>query len=234
MNISFSDFEKFKAPVSMWCVKHIYQNMSYPFFLLAYKCRLSPNTVTVLSLLFFIFGGFFFVAGWYLYTLVFWVISYVLDCTDGSLARATKKTSVFGAFLDVSIDRFCSTVYLLLIYSKLSLGYSFSDIQHWIVMCGAVGIVYNSFISMLRVHYFPWLKGYAKRAGAGVKFKILKITYEALDTGNVYVLTCLAFYFEAWFEVFLFYFILTGLIIAYNFWILFHEKQTTLREREYE
>ncbi|MEZ9145875.1 CDP-alcohol phosphatidyltransferase family protein [Vibrio sp. 10N.286.52.C3] len=208
--------------------------MSYPVFLLAYKFKLSPNTVTVLSLLFFIIGGFFFVDGGYLYTLFFWVMSYVLDCTDGSLARATKKTSVFGAFLDVSVDRLCSIVYLLLIYSKLSLGYSFSDIQHWVVIFGAVGIVYNSFISMLRVHYFPWLKGYAKRAGLGLKFKILKIIYETLDTGNVYVLTCLAFYFGVWFEIFLFYFVLTGLIIAYNFWILFHDKRLIDSECKYE
>ncbi|WP_434566502.1 CDP-alcohol phosphatidyltransferase family protein [Vibrio chagasii] len=225
MNISFADFCKFKAPVSMWCVKHIYQNMSYPLFLLAYNFRLSPNTITLLSLVFFVSGGFFFVVGWYLYTLFFWVASYVLDCTDGSLARATKKTSVFGAFLDVSVDRLCSIVYLLLIYSKLSLDHGLSEIQHWVVISGAVGIVYNSFISMLRVHYFPWLKGYAKKVGTGITFRILKVTYETLDTGNVYVLTCLSFYFGVWFEVFLFYLILTGLIIAYNFWILFNEKR---------
>jgi phosphatidylglycerophosphate synthase len=32
------------------------------------------------------------------------LLSYVLDCTDGQLARATHRTSAVGAWLDVSVD----------------------------------------------------------------------------------------------------------------------------------
>lgn len=45
-------------------------------------------------------------AGWLpgLLALVFWQLSYILDCADGQVARATGKKSDFGARVDVLVD----------------------------------------------------------------------------------------------------------------------------------
>lgn len=47
-------------------------------------------------------------AGWLpgLLALVLWQLSYVLDCADGQVARATGKASSFGARVDVLVDFF--------------------------------------------------------------------------------------------------------------------------------
>lgn len=45
-------------------------------------------------------------SGWApgLVALLFWQLAYVLDCADGQIARATGKTSSFGARVDILVD----------------------------------------------------------------------------------------------------------------------------------
>lgn len=45
-------------------------------------------------------------SGWIpgLVALILWQLSYVLDCADGQVARATSKTSSFGARVDLLVD----------------------------------------------------------------------------------------------------------------------------------
>lgn len=77
----------------------------------SYKLGFTPNQLTVAS---GVFSGFAFVSALILppdsLTLsilaifVFSQSSYLLDCADGQLARATNTRSEFGAFLDIGID----------------------------------------------------------------------------------------------------------------------------------
>lgn len=77
----------------------------------SYKLGFTPNQLTVAS---GVFSGFAFVSALILppdslalSILAIFVLSqasYLLDCADGQLARATNTQSEFGAFLDVGID----------------------------------------------------------------------------------------------------------------------------------
>ncbi len=72
------------------------------------KTRISPNQVTFLSLLTFVGAMVWLALGHGRQTLVYAVLilelSYVLDCTDGQLARLTHRSSPVGAHLDFLMD----------------------------------------------------------------------------------------------------------------------------------
>lgn len=80
--------------------------------------RVTPNMVTVMSLILFLTGVPFFAFSYgSYYFLVIGVIitqfAYVLDCTDGELARYKKMSSKFGAWLDSTFDRIKESVVFL-------------------------------------------------------------------------------------------------------------------------
>ncbi len=70
------------------------------------RTGVSPNTLTVLSLL---FGFMAFLSIYYFSSIplyiLFVVVMGLMDALDGALARLTGKTTRFGAFLDSTIDR---------------------------------------------------------------------------------------------------------------------------------
>jgi len=84
------------------------------------RLGVSPNTVTLFSMILLITGVILL-----LYTssillfIVFIALSSLLDALDGALARLTGRTSVFGAFIDSTIDRVNDA---LMIVSLLYLG----------------------------------------------------------------------------------------------------------------
>ena len=78
-----------------------------------HRLGISPNAVSytgfALTLLSagLLAGGFFITGG------ILLTVASLLDLVDGSLARATKQSSRFGAFLDSTLDRYSESVTLL-------------------------------------------------------------------------------------------------------------------------
>ena len=81
-----------------------------PFFILI---RFSPNTVSLLSLIFGILSFFSIVVGNISISILFIFFSIIVDYTDGNLARYLSKTSFFGRFIDGVIDIFVITLFRL-------------------------------------------------------------------------------------------------------------------------
>ena len=88
---------------------YIFQRLGGAVAFVAYKSRLSPNIITVLGGL---IGSY---AIWQFSTLPLGMVEtihlsmifsfvYILDCTDGQLARATGKTSKSGKWFDIGVD----------------------------------------------------------------------------------------------------------------------------------
>ena len=69
------------------------------------KTRVTPNHVTVASMLCGLLCGFCYSLGWFLIGSVLLFLSHVLDCTDGNLSRAKDMFSSLGKWLDVVGDR---------------------------------------------------------------------------------------------------------------------------------
>lgn len=72
------------------------------FFL---KTPITPNQVTITSILCGVFAGFLIGFGFFLTGSMFLFVSHVLDCTDGNLARAKGSFSSSGKWLDMIGDR---------------------------------------------------------------------------------------------------------------------------------
>ncbi len=76
-----------------------------PIITLLLSLSISPNLLTILSLLFAGFGFFFFSRGNFLFGGFSLIMISLFDTLDGELARQKNATSRKGAFLDSVIDR---------------------------------------------------------------------------------------------------------------------------------
>lgn len=90
--------------------KYVSLNIAKPFTFLFYTLKISPNSVTVLSLLVALAAvGMLFLQGNAVISgLLFMVLlqlSYALDCSDGQLARLTGRQTLQGAWFDLLMDR---------------------------------------------------------------------------------------------------------------------------------
>jgi hypothetical protein len=71
------------------------------------KIGVTPNTVTWLSLVFYVLGGVCFWQGTYVYGLIgalLFLLGLLADATDGKMARLTDNCSYMGIWLDNNID----------------------------------------------------------------------------------------------------------------------------------
>lgn len=73
--------------------------------------RLHPNVLTFLSLLSSVLFFIFVLNGMYVLAFIA-LLGAVLDAIDGYVARATKKASRFGGFLDATFDRISDFFYI--------------------------------------------------------------------------------------------------------------------------
>lgn len=69
------------------------------------KTRVTPNQVSIVSILCAAASGIFYMSGYFFLGSCFLFTCHVLDCTDGNLARAKQMFSPFGRWLDFLSDR---------------------------------------------------------------------------------------------------------------------------------
>ncbi|MEM5778279.1 MAG: CDP-alcohol phosphatidyltransferase family protein [Candidatus Aenigmatarchaeota archaeon] len=84
------------------------------------KLSISPNQWTLLSLFLALIVFYFLVNQNFILSFVFCIITISIDMIDGAVARATKKSTKFGAYLDTTVDRF---IEFFIIFGLLFLDY---------------------------------------------------------------------------------------------------------------
>lgn len=114
---------------------------SYSRYLARWCARrgLSPNTVTVLSLLVALVGAVTAATGTragYISAAVALYVSFVLDCTDGQLARYSLNFSRIGSWLDATFDR--AKEYA--VYAGLALGSVRHGDDVWLLAAAAMAL----------------------------------------------------------------------------------------------
>jgi phosphatidylglycerophosphate synthase len=100
---------------------------------------MSPNTVTVLSLLVAVAGALVAATGTragYIGAAVALYLSFVLDCTDGQLARYALKFSRIGSWLDATFDR--AKEYA--VYAGLAFGSARNGKDVWLLAAAAMAL----------------------------------------------------------------------------------------------
>ncbi|WOF16496.1 CDP-alcohol phosphatidyltransferase family protein [Methanoplanus sp. FWC-SCC4] len=84
-----------------------------PIAALFVKLRISPNMVSLLSLIAGIFAAYLFFIHMQAAGAIALLVSAVLDLVDGSVARKTGKESKFGAVFDWIVDKYVDSIVLL-------------------------------------------------------------------------------------------------------------------------
>lgn len=78
-----------------------------------HRLGISPNAVSYTGFALTLISAVLLGAGQFIAGGVLLTVASLLDLVDGSLARATKQSSTFGAFLDSTLDRYSESVTLL-------------------------------------------------------------------------------------------------------------------------
>jgi len=86
-------------------IRDWYEKTFIPLGKILAKTGLSPNQITVLSVLIGLFQIYFFWKNELLLGFLFFILAAFMDILDGSLARATNRVSRFGQLLDHFSDR---------------------------------------------------------------------------------------------------------------------------------
>lgn len=96
-------------------LRHKLTGWANPIVWFFVKTGFTPNQITLLSLFFGIGAAICYFCQSFLVGSILLLISGVLDLTDGSVARITKKKSDFGAISDWIVDKYVDGIVLLAI-----------------------------------------------------------------------------------------------------------------------
>ncbi|MEQ6125083.1 CDP-alcohol phosphatidyltransferase family protein [Pseudotenacibaculum sp. MALMAid0570] len=92
-----------------------YITMPMVYFIINYT-KITPNFISIISLIFGVLSAYLYFTGEIFLAAISYFISYIFDALDGKVARLTKKGKVYGAWLDIFIDR----INLVLISTAIS------------------------------------------------------------------------------------------------------------------
>ena len=110
------------------------------------KTKITPNQITFLGFLANCIVAFFIAKGnlsYFIIGILIWVAGF-FDALDGSVARATGKTTVFGNFLDSVLDRYAdSVIYFGVLVHFLKLGEPDHVIAVVIAIVGFLAVSYT-------------------------------------------------------------------------------------------
>ena len=112
------------------------------------KLRIHPNVVTIISILFGVASGYFFIPGHKAMVLLGTLLLFfanTLDSADGQLARMTKQYTLFGRALDGLAGEFWFTsIYLGILIRMYTLTIPFTE-MHW----AWIGVLFTIFSSLV-------------------------------------------------------------------------------------
>jgi CDP-diacylglycerol--glycerol-3-phosphate 3-phosphatidyltransferase len=91
----------------------VYRRFSKPLARFLSKYNVSPNLITIIASLIGILAGLIIFYGRIFEAVIVILISQILDCTDGDLARLTGRVTALGGFLDRIFDRFVDAAIII-------------------------------------------------------------------------------------------------------------------------
>ena len=211
-------YNKYEKPPSTIFHKYISKKLARFFTFYFIRLNLTPNVLSVLTT-FFVFIG---ALSLNLYPNYFGQIifllclqfSYVIDCSDGVVARITNKSSPFGAYLDITLDRINVFIVFLGLGLYLHSIQAFNEYTLLIYVTSALFYFHYQLMSLLRKHYFPHLDGFMKsKSPANFLRRGVKIIYEFIDTGIFFFILSVSIFFNLILETVIFYGLI-GLILS--------------------
>jgi len=97
-------------------IAKIKEDLENRLFAIAKKVKISPNILTLFSILFMAVAGYEIVLGNLFFGAIFLALSGIFDLLDGTVAKARKKETKFGMFFDRISDRICDFIIISSIF----------------------------------------------------------------------------------------------------------------------
>jgi hypothetical protein len=135
MDFKIKDLVKKEDPIYG---HYVAQPLGALFVKAVYKTKISPNLVTIISLLLALGAGVLFIYHYYIIGVILLNLALILDCADGQLAKVKNLKSELGAYLDYYFDRIKDVA---LIFS-LSLGDYLFFRDYRVLIIGFLGIAF--------------------------------------------------------------------------------------------
>ena len=132
------EYSNKEAIKNNWILNFMY-GLSYPYSYIFMKLKITPNFVTLLSILSCVAACFFLVSSYVQYFIIFWLIAILFDFCDGTLARMTKntRTSLFRYDHMTDLVKFSAIILSVAIY--------FDNTYYWIIsfICSFLYMYYS-------------------------------------------------------------------------------------------
>ena len=140
--VHLENYKRYEKPASTFYHRHFSKNGAKLFTYISLKIGLTPNGISLLSF-FLVFLSCYLIAYSRLLvlSLVLLQIAYILDCSDGVVARMTGQGSRLGELVDVSFDRILGCLFSFALFINLSSEY----VLHAPEFLYAIFFVSNSF-----------------------------------------------------------------------------------------
>ena len=103
--------------------------------------NISPNQLTLGGLALAFLAGWLYAGGHFFMGGIFLILSSLGDMLDGPLARATGRSSKFGAFLDSTVDRYAD----FFIFGGFAIYFASHDKPGWLFI--TLGIIMGAYIT---------------------------------------------------------------------------------------
>ena len=122
--------------------RKVMPKMVDPIIKILMKLRVKPNQVTVFAFLVSSSSVWFVLNNYFILAALIWWTGRILDGMDGILARASKTTSSFGAYLDIVLDMAAYSLFIV------GLSIRFPELQfNWILILGLYVLCITSALS---------------------------------------------------------------------------------------
>jgi phosphatidylglycerophosphate synthase len=136
-----------------WVNMFVFSQITIPaVYLMVNYTKITPNQISLLSFIFGLSSAVFYGLGYVGFGASFYLVSYIFDATDGKIARLTGMGKVYGAWLDILIDR------LNLMFISTAISYSTynltGDANYLVLNCIFIGLAFIGFESRYNIVIF--------------------------------------------------------------------------------
>ena len=132
--------------------------------------RVSPNVITTIGTLTYVVGGVIYASG-HIRTAGWWLgLTAVFDVLDGKVARATNRTTIFGAFYDSTLDRVADGAVL----GGLAIFFARNDVLHGVPPWAGTPMVAVTLLGVIGTFLTSYTRARAESLGIDAKVGMMQ------------------------------------------------------------
>lgn len=147
-----------------------YLRIIEPLVAFLVRRRVTPNVITTVGTLTYIVGGIIYATG-HIRTAGWWLgLTAVFDVLDGKIARATNRSTIFGAFYDSTLDRVADGAVL----GGLAVFFARNDVLHGVPPWAGTPMVVMSILGVIGAFLTSYTRARAESLGIDAKVGMMQ------------------------------------------------------------